>query len=85
MAMEIIVKPGGIANCIYSDDLPLAGMGNLTITRASHVEPTVDGKWMADLSPVDGPTLGPFEQRSEALAAEVEWLRANWLKDPSIP
>jgi hypothetical protein len=79
MAMEIIVKPGGITNCIYSDGLPLAAIGKLTITRASHVEPREDGQWMADLSPVNGPTLGPFERRRDALAAEVEWLRTNWL------
>lgn len=28
----------------------------------------------ADLSPVGGPLLGPYQRRSEALAAEVQWL-----------
>jgi hypothetical protein len=32
-----------------------------------------------DLSPVSGPTLGPFQNRSEALAAERSWLLTNWL------
>ena len=77
--MEIIIRPSGGANCIYSDALPLAVIGKLTITRASHVEPCEDGQWIADLSPVNGPTLGPFVQRRDALAAEVEWLRTNWL------
>jgi hypothetical protein len=81
--MEIIFKSDGGATCIYSDGLPLAGIGKLTITRASHVEPTDDGQWTADLSPVNGPTLGPFDQRREALVAEVEWLRANWLANAS--
>ena len=83
MAMEIIVQSGGCAFCIFNDDLPLVGMGKLAITRASHVEPTDDGQWMADLSPVNGPTLGPFERRGDALAAEVEWLRTNWLSTAS--
>ena len=29
--------------------------------------------------PFAGPVLGPFGCRSEALAAEVAWLEANWL------
>ena len=32
--------------------------------------------YWADLSPVDGPTLGPFRSRDEAIAAEVAWLVA---------
>jgi hypothetical protein len=27
------------------------------------------------MGPVDGPVLGPFRSRSEALEAEREWLR----------
>jgi len=77
--MEIIFKSGGRAHCIYSDDLPLAQIGKLMIKRASHVEPRQDGRWIADLSPVNGPALGPFVRRSDALAAEVDWLRMNWL------
>ena len=41
-----------------------------SITRASHVEPDAEGRWLADLTPVAGPVLGPFDLRSEALAAE---------------
>lgn len=61
---------------IHSDDLaPLARIiGQATTRRASHVEPTSDNKWTADLSPVNGPILGPFETRGEALAAEAEYL-----------
>jgi hypothetical protein len=29
--------------------------------------------------PVDGPVLGPFDLRSEALEAEQVWLAKNWL------
>lgn len=35
------------------------------------------GKWWADLLPVGGPVLGPFDKRQEALDAETEWLRAH--------
>jgi hypothetical protein len=47
--------------------------------RASLVEPDEEGRWWADLSPVDGPLLGPFRQRSQALDAEEEWLGHHWL------
>lgn len=43
------------------------------------MEPTVDGRWTADLSPVAGPTLGPFNTRRAALDAEVAWLIKNRL------
>jgi hypothetical protein len=33
----------------------------------------------ADMSPSSGPLLGPFDFRSEALAAEHSWLETNWL------
>jgi hypothetical protein len=41
------------------------------------VEPDAHGQWWADLSPVRGPTLGPFGIRSRALAAEMAWLEQN--------
>lgn len=34
-------------------------------------------KWWADLLPVDGPVLGPFDTNTEALAAEVVWLKEH--------
>jgi len=78
--MELVIRPDGQIRCIYSEVIRLATLGSLTIARASHVEPTSDGLWLADLSPVKGPQLGPFAYRSEALAAEQDWLRANWLR-----
>ena len=77
--MELIILPSGMARCIYDEALPLSELGKLSITRASHVEPNPVGQWIADLSPVSGPKLGPFDQRTDALAAEVDWLRRNWL------
>lgn len=34
-------------------------------------------KWWADLLPVDGPVLGPFDTNTEALEAEVVWLKEH--------
>ena len=72
--MDLVVTGTGELRCIYSDSIPLSQLGKLPINRASHVEPNSVGQWMADLSPVDGPLLGPFESRTDALAAEVDWL-----------
>jgi hypothetical protein len=77
--MQIIIEPGGTLRCIYTEDINLAALGNPTITRASHVEPDQQGRWQADLTPVGGPVLAGFAQRSEALAAEQAWLEAHWL------
>jgi hypothetical protein len=65
--------------CIYNEAIPLHRLGRLAIRRASHVEPAKSGSWMADLTPVGGPVLGPFSQRSQALAAEQDWLVRHWL------
>jgi len=77
--MELIVLADGSLHCLYDETLDLSQIGSVSIRRASHVEPTHQGQWQADLSPVDGPVLGPFPLRSEALTAEVEWLQTNWL------
>jgi len=77
--MELIFESSGKARCVYSDTLPLANIGRLRIERASHVEPNDKGEWIADLLPVSGPTLGPFSRRTDAISAEVQWLRDNWL------
>ena len=77
--MQIIIEPNGALRCIYTEDIDLAALGSPTITRASHVEPDQQGCWWADLSPVGGPSLGPFGSRSKALAAEHSWLETNWL------
>jgi hypothetical protein len=77
--MELIILPTGAAKCIYDEVLPLSRLGQISISRASHVEPNSVGNWIADLSPVGGPKLGPFENRTTALAAEVNWLKNNWL------
>lgn len=77
--MQLIIHPDGITRCIYGEDISLHVLGSLSIQRASHVEPTDDGQWTADLSPVNGPLLGPFGSRSQALQAELLWLEQHWL------
>lgn len=75
--MELVVDAGGVARCIYDEALDLRELGKLQITRASHVEPDMDGFWWADMGPSGGAVLGPFKSRSEALGAEREWLAAT--------
>ena len=79
MAMQLIIKPGGIVQCVYGEAIDLATLGSPFITRASHVEPDQQGRWWADLSPVSGPKLGPFVNRSAALATERDWLETHWI------
>ena len=77
--MNLIIVKSGSVRGIYGEEIALDSLGPLKIERASHVEPDDQGRWLADLSPVGGPTLGPYLKRSEALAAEVAWLEQNWL------
>ena len=77
--MELIVAADGRLRCLYDEALDLSAFGRLLITRGSRVEPTPDGRWTADLALVGGPVLGPFGCRSQALAAERQWLQAHWL------
>jgi hypothetical protein len=72
--MELVVDAGGDVRCIYDEALDLREIGKLQITRASHIEPDRDGFWWADMGPSGGPVLGSFGSRSEALAAERDWL-----------
>jgi hypothetical protein len=80
--MKMIFAPDGACRFIHNDDLADIAPGPLVIRRASHVEPTHDGRWTADLAPVGGPVLGPYVRRGIALLAEVEWLQANDIPVP---
>ena len=77
--MELLISPAGLTRCVYGEEIDLTQLGSLTIRRGSYVEPTDDGQWMVDLSPVGGPRLGPFAVRSAALTEEVAWLSRHWL------
>ena len=76
-SVDVVITPDGDCKFIWSDDLAgLLGEGEATVRRASHVE-FADGLWVPDLRPIGGPVLPGHARRADALAAEVEWLRAN--------
>ena len=77
--MHLIIEPDGTVRCVYDETVDLHELGRVHIQRGSHVEPDESGRWYADLSPVSGPSLGPFSMRSRALTAELDWLRRYWL------
>ncbi len=81
--VRVIVAPDGSMRTVYADSAAplLAAVGAVRISRASHVEPG-GGGWVADLSPVAGPSLGPFPTRAEALAAELSWLHSRDIPVP---
>ena len=67
----------GNIETIYGEELTLSELGKLNITRASHVEPNAEGKWTVDMSPMDSEKFGNYDKRTDALNAEVEWLKKN--------
>jgi hypothetical protein len=77
--MHLVVTPSGVVRCLYTEAIDLSALGRPEIRRASHVEPDGDGRWWADLRPVDGPVLGPFEGRGAALDAERDWIEEHRL------
>ena len=77
--MEIVIESNGDVRCVYAEAIDLNSLGPVSITRGAHVEPDDHGRWLADLAPVNGPRLGPFPQRSDALKAEADWLTRYWL------
>jgi hypothetical protein len=72
-----MISTRALVTLIYTEFLPLQSLGAVQISRASHVEPDESGAWWADLSPSQGPVLGPFPHRSLALQAEHDWLVQN--------
>ena len=77
--MQLLFEPSGHCRCVYAEDIDLRRLGRLSVRRGSHVEPDQDGRWSADLSPVNGPILGPYSSRTDALNAELAWLQDHWL------
>lgn len=73
--MELYISADGTCQSVYDETVDLRLLGPTEIRRASHVEPTLGGQWTADMRPLAGPVLGPFTMRSQALMAELEWLR----------
>ena len=78
--ISLLVRPDGEVQCVYGEEINLAAIGALEITRASHIEPDSQGRWWADLTPSGGPVLGPFDRRSDALNAEHSWLEGYLLQ-----
>ena len=70
--MQLLIQPDGAVRCIYDEAINMSALGRVQIRRASHVEPDENGRWFADLSPVRGPRLGPFERRRGAVGAIVK-------------
>ncbi len=74
----IAVSPEGDLSFVWDDSLaPLCGEGVAVVSRASHVEPSVGGRWCVDLGPVGGPVRDGFVLRSEAIEFELDWIREN--------
>ena len=79
-----IIAGDGQVRFIYSDALmDLMDEGDPEVRRASHVEPAKGGGWVADMSPVGGPMLGPFDTHAEAIRTERQWLREHDIPIPS--
>ena len=77
--MELLLQRNGTLRFIYDETVNLSSLGILQIKRVSRVEPDALGRWHADLSPIAGPILGPFALRSDALSAEINWVKCRWL------
>ena len=82
--MQLVITANGTVRCVYGEDLDLTTLGAVSTQRGSHVETDAQNQWWIDLSPVDGPRIGPFPfgRRTEALDAERAWLEQNWLMSP---
>ena len=78
---HIAVSISGEVSFIYDEELEaLEKSGASSTSRASNVEPEGDGTWTADFSPIGhNVRLTGFKKRSEALAAEKQWLEDNIL------
>jgi len=76
--MQLLIRPDGVVQALYSEEFELAALGRLGIRRASYVEPQ-GHLWYADLSLSGGPRLGPFATRSQAIGAETRWLEEHVL------
>lgn len=72
--MELVILPDGQARTVYQEDIDLSTLGATSIQRASHVEPDAQAFWWVDLGLINGPKLGPFPHRSDAITSEINWL-----------
>ena len=79
--MTLVISPDGTVRCVYGEEFDLSTLGAVSTQRGSHVELDDRNQWWVDLSPVYGPRIGPFPFacRTQALAAERQWLETHWL------
>ncbi|MFO0871279.1 MAG: hypothetical protein U0935_20335 [Pirellulales bacterium] len=49
--MDLLIETTGTVRCVFGEEIDLGQLGRLSIRRGSHVEPTPDGQWTADLTP----------------------------------
>jgi len=75
--MNILVAPDGTARCVYGEAVDLRALGHLELRRASFVEPDVQGRWHADLSPVSTGWRRPDRDQRSALTRPRAVLRAG--------
>jgi hypothetical protein len=76
--MNIVIRVDGGIEYVYHDTLQfLEEIGPATTRRVSDVEPS--SGWTADMGRVNGPLLGPFKTRTEALEKESQWLQKYYL------
>ena len=83
--MELVISTQSIVTALHGEEIDLASLGQLTIRRASHVEPDETGRWWVDLSPISGPSMGPFARRSLAVQAEQQWIIAGIRAQVTFP
>lgn len=72
-------NPDGSLLFIYEDEHPCLDLGRALTQRASHVEPTEDGMWQADMGPIGGPKLNKTVAREASLLSEMIWIRTKVL------
>ena len=77
--MILSISSKGDIRGIYTDEFPWRELGKPLVKRASNVEPDHLGLWWADLELSNGPKIGPFARRTDALVAEVRWLEKHRL------
>ena len=75
--IDIVITETGTARFIYSDDaadaLGAPRCASCSITRASHVEPTTDGRWTADMRPAFFDLMSEQQRGAFGAAHGDEW------------
>ena len=86
MQIRIRIEKDGTVRSLYNEAYDFTAHGDIAIRRVSRVEPRADGKWEADMSLLgsthEGVILGPFDKRSQALQAEVDYIQQRQFKTP---